>query len=397
MAMMLSRLMAVGNKTIDGGSGTDSLTISVSGISNLGDYTPTASGDYTVLTDSSSNVIKLKNIENLTVGSYAYINDTSNDTFWNATEKALYMYDGGSTSSSSITDLSGFSASANLSVVGSGLADNMNLNIDRSSDFTGNLTLLMGDGADSFYSSKFKNGDSVDMGTGDDVVYVMVGGGSTGTPAFGSFDMTKLDGGAGTDTLYFVESTTGGAELNLSIGGAVNFENLSGTQGAETIRGNSENNILYGDGGADTIYGGDGNDILVANDRYNDGADDATVNADDNLYGEAGNDSLYGTASDNILDGGTGADTLYTGDGSDTIVLRVGDGGSTLAAADTITDFTDGTDVLGMDDGLQYTDLTIAQSGSDTVISAGSEYLAILTGISISALSEADFTPVDIT
>ena len=40
--------MAVGNKTIDGGSGTDSLTISVSGISNLGDYTPTASGDYTV-------------------------------------------------------------------------------------------------------------------------------------------------------------------------------------------------------------------------------------------------------------------------------------------------------------------------------------------------------------
>jgi Ca2+-binding RTX toxin-like protein len=389
----------VGSKTIDGGAGTDSLTISVSGISSLGDYTPTVSGDYTVLTDSNSNVIQLKNIENLTVGSYAYINDTSNDTFWNATEKALYMYDGGSTSSSSITDLSGFSASANLSVVGSGLADSMNLNIDRSSDFTGNLTLSMGDGGDGFYSSKFKNGDSVDMGAGDDIVYVMVGGGS-GTPTFASLDMAKLDGGAGTDTLYFVESTTGGAELNLSIGGAVNFENLSGTQGAETIRGNSGNNILYGDGGSDIIYGGDGNDILVANDRYNNGADDATVNADDNLYGEAGNDSLYGTASDNILDGGTGADTLYSGDGSDTIVLRVGDGGSTLAAADTIVDFTDGTDVLGLDDGLQYTDLTIAQgtgsNSSDTIISAGSEYLAILTGISASSLTEADFTPVDI-
>jgi Ca2+-binding RTX toxin-like protein len=194
-----------GNKTIDGGSGTDSLTISVSGISGLGDYTPTASGDYTVLTDSSSNFIKFKNIENLTVGSYAYINDTSNDTFWNATEKALYMYDGGSTSSSSITDLSGFSASANLSVVGSGLADSMNLNIDRSSALTGNLTLSMGDGIDGFYSSKFKNGDSVDMGAGDDIVYVMVGGGS-GTPAFGSFDMAKFDGGAGTDTLYFAIS-----------------------------------------------------------------------------------------------------------------------------------------------------------------------------------------------
>ena len=52
-----------------------------------------------------------------------------------------------------------------------------------------------------------------------------------------------------------------------------------------------------------------------------------------------------------------------------------------------------------MDDGLAYTDLEIAQSGSDTVISikSSSEYLAVLTGIDVSVLSEfADFTPVDI-
>ena len=123
-------------------------------------------------------------------------------------------------------------------------------------------------------------------------------------------------------------------------------------------------------------------------------------NNDDTLYGEAGNDVLVGSYGDDTLDGGTGADTIYSGGGSDTIVLRVGDGGSTLAAADTITDFTDGSDVLGMDDGMQYTDLTIAQgtgsNSSDTIISAGSEYLMILTGIDVSALSEADFTPVDI-
>ena len=109
---------------------------------------------------------------------------------------------------------------------------------------------------------------------------------------------------------------------------------------------------------------------------------------------------MYGTASDNILDGGTGADTLYTGDGSDTIVLRAGDGGSALSDADTITDFTDGSDVFGLDDGLQYTDLTIDQgtgsNSSDTIISKGDEYLAILRGIDVSLLSEADFTPVDI-
>ena len=98
------------------------------------------------------------------------------------------------------------------------------------------------------------------------------------------------------------------------------------------------------------------------------------------------------------MDGGTGADTIYSGSGSDTIVLRANDGGSTLALADIIADFTDGSDVLGLDNGLLYSDLTIAQSGSDTVISikSSSEYLAVLTGIDISALSDTDFTPVDI-
>ena len=109
---------------------------------------------------------------------------------------------------------------------------------------------------------------------------------------------------------------------------------------------------------------------------------------------------MSGNGGNDQIDGGTGADTITTGAGTDTVILRVGDGGSTLAAADTITDFTDGTDVLGMDDGLAYSELTIAQgtgsNSSDTIISKGSEYLGILTGISASVLSEADFTPVDI-
>ncbi len=62
----------------------------------------------------------------------------------------------------------------------------------------------MGDGIDVLLSSKLKNGDSVDLGSGNDSIYVMVGGSGTGTPAFGSFNMAKLDGGAGVDTLYFV-------------------------------------------------------------------------------------------------------------------------------------------------------------------------------------------------
>ena len=57
-----------GNKTIDGGAGTDTLTINYSGISNLGDFTVSASGDYTVLTDSSGNAIQYKNIESTCSG-----------------------------------------------------------------------------------------------------------------------------------------------------------------------------------------------------------------------------------------------------------------------------------------------------------------------------------------
>ena len=51
--------------------------------------------------------------------------------------------------------------------------------------------------------------------------------------------------------------------------------------------------------------------------------------------------------------------------------------------------------MFGLDDGLQYTDLTIAQgtgsNSSDTIISKGSEYLAILRGIDVSNINYYDF------
>ena len=89
-------------------------------------------------------------------------------SLWNATEKVLYMYDGGGWSNDKVEDLSGFSASDKLSVslVVAGV-DYLNLNIDRSSDLTGNMTISMGDGNDeSWRRFSFKNGDSIDMGAG---------------------------------------------------------------------------------------------------------------------------------------------------------------------------------------------------------------------------------------
>ena len=82
--------------------------------------------------------------------------------------------------------------------------------------------------------------------------------------------------------------------------------------------------------------------------------------------------------------------------------IKAGDGGSDEASADTITDFTDGTDVLGLAGGLQYSQLTIDQGSgdyaNDTLVSitSTSEYLAVLQGISASDVTEEDFQPLQI-
>ena len=304
-----------GNKTIDGGAGTDSLTISVSGNTSLGSYAFSTSGDYLVLTDSGGNAIQYKNIETLKVGDYTYVEDTTNDNYWNSTEHSLYLYDGGGYDG--IDDLSSFSASANFTVVGSSGVDYLNLNNDRSSEHTGNLIISMGDGNDSLGAAKLKNGDSIDMGAGDDSVGIMVTG-SNGTPTYAALDITKLDGGAGTDTLSFGNiGTQGSTELTLTGGGATNFENIDGTGGADIIRGDSNANVLRGSGGADTIYGGSGNDSLSGSTSWSSSNDSASSrqqaandsgnDTDDNLYGGAGDDLLIGTIGDNILDGGTGS------------------------------------------------------------------------------------------
>ena len=71
--LLLTSSVAFGaSKIVDGGAGTDSLTINYSGISSLGDFDISTSEDSTILTDSSSNTISFRLISNLTVGEYTY-------------------------------------------------------------------------------------------------------------------------------------------------------------------------------------------------------------------------------------------------------------------------------------------------------------------------------------
>ena len=417
-----------GNKTIDGGAGTDALTISYTGITNLGDFEVSTSGDYTVLTDASDNVIQFKNIENLTVASVAYTNDVGSKTYYSTSEDAVYLYLGGNMSSGHPAFMAMYNNTDNWSITGSGLADTLSLNLPRTpgdgsspSNIGGLLTVNLGDGDDAINSGRLANGDSIDMGSGNDIVSLMFG--SSGYPqTFIDANLTKLDGSTGEDTLSFAESdNTGGATLSLTTGGATNFENLVGSNNPEIINGDANSNKLYGslgcNGDANTINGNDGNDFLLACDSTDGGTDrdwlvtpssgndlSASLNfmtkfydtGNQTLNGGTGNDVLIGAKGEDTLDGGAGRDHMTGGAGIDVFVIREGDGSSSLDDADIIYDFGSG-DKIGMD-GIEYSQLTVEQGTGDyanhVIVKKDSEFLVIIQNISISSISNTDFSAI---
>ncbi|WP_289500226.1 hypothetical protein [Gloeocapsopsis sp. IPPAS B-1203] len=199
------------------------------------------------------------------------------------------------------------------------------------------------------------------------------------------FGFRSLFGTAGNDVLL-------GSNTRDCISGLDGNDTLAGLLGDDTLLGGAGNDVLRGDlnnrspqgsvGGNDTLFGGLGNDQLGGK------------GGDDQLFGEQGNDTLYGDDGDDLLRGGAGNDTLIGddfsgGQGSDTFVLAAGEG------RDTIRDFEDGIDLIGLAGGLSFEQLTISASGANNaLIRLGSEQLALLTGVAASNLTATDFTLV---
>lgn len=231
---------------------------------------------------------------------------------------------------------------------------------------------------------------------GNDTVF---GGGSN---ASGNSDNDLIFGGSGDDLLH---GNTG----NDTIFGEDGNDTVHGGQDDDIVCGGVGEDILYGDLGNDSLCGGDGNDTIF-------GGNGGETSASDNdyicggigndlvfgnqgadwIYGETGNDTLYGGQGDDtliggdgndLLSGGLGNDTLTGGNGSDIFVLAVGKG------SDVITDFQDGIDFLLLSDDLTFQQLSIVQSGNNTLISLASnnELLATLNGISASLITQQDF------
>ena len=157
------------------------------------------------------------------------------------------MYDGGKIDLTNYSSslLTNFSPSSELPIIGSSLADTILMEYVDRLTLTGAFTFVMGDGDDLLPRARLINTDSIDLGSGNDNIELQIG--RSGTPVFDSVNYSKLDGGAGNDTLDFTNSDTNetnGKTLTLTFGGATNFENIVGAGVPETLQGDSNNNIL---------------------------------------------------------------------------------------------------------------------------------------------------------
>jgi len=210
--------------------------------------------------------------------------------------------------------------------------------------FYGDDNIAGGAGADNIYGGG--GGDTLSGNDGNDHLYGFQLSG--GTAADDGADTIRGD--AGND---YIQGNAGDDSLN----GGIGNDRVNGGNGADTIHGDDGNDTINGNKGADSIDGGNGNDSLRG------GADD------DSMTGGAGNDILLGDLGNDKLVGGTGLDILTGGGGADTFGFFNGDAaftttGSLAYFADTITDFTDGTDKIGLENvAATAADVLHAQAG----------------------------------
>ncbi|MGL5941204.1 MAG: DUF4347 domain-containing protein [Waterburya sp.] len=147
---------------------------------------------------------------------------------------------------------------------------------------------------------------------------------------------------------------------------------------------------------------GDGTDIgayEVQDTGGNNPHPNVATSGDDTLIGTPCNDTIDGLEGNDILNGEGGNDTLYGGHGNDTLS---GDNGHDVFAlqsgqgADVILDFTDGSDLFGLTNGLCFGNLSIVSNdcGDGVIIqdrSNNNTAIAFVNNINATDITEDDF------
>ncbi|WP_072060874.1 calcium-binding protein [Crocosphaera watsonii] len=181
--------------------------------------------------------------------------------------------------------------------------------------------------------------------------------------------------------LYEVDPDNAGVTLNIDDTAPALVPNFGSLDG-DTIEGVGSNELTFGGAGDDLIdtVGGTGGNRL-----YGQSGDDTFIlGSDDRALGGAGDDRFFLLGGDNTITGGQDMDQFWIANAD------------IPPAANTITDFESGEDVIGvaaLDIG--FDDLGITQQGDDTLISLGNDELAKLLGVTASDLTAADFAFAD--
>ncbi|MDO9299065.1 hypothetical protein [Bradyrhizobium sp.] len=183
-------------------------------------------------------------------------------------------------------------------------------------DLRGNEAIkLVGD-----YADEIINGS-----TGRIVGGVSMGGGNDHLQSMGSFTATggsAIDMGAGNDTMYLYTGTTVQGTILLGTGDDLVLSTADSGFAIDAGDGDDQMYISGYTGGNDILGGGVGNDVIYAglgSDQIDGGADN------DTLSGEGGDDVVDGGAGDDHIMGGSGVDTLRGGEGNDRIEAGAGD------------------------------------------------------------------------
>lgn len=316
----------VGAGSIDGGSGTDTATLTFANVTGglfadlTNVWTPGGVANFGAGADRSGSIANVESI-NLNGSNF---DDTI--TIGSVATRGMYV-DGGS--GNDFISAGG----ANDSILGNlhndtliGLAGDDTLNGREDDD-----SIDGGDGND--FLEGGSGLDIVNGGAGDD--YIVAGGGDT------------IDGGAGNDgsvidlsyssvglTIDMSAIWTGGAAVfrvgNEPEGRIINVESIGifGSSAADRLifgAGATSPQSAVLNGGNDEVDGGSGND------RFN------GEFGDDILRGMAGDDVLEGSFGNDLLDGGAGNDSIYGGldvspDEAGLDTLRGGDGNDVIGA-----------------------------------------------------------------
>ncbi len=260
---------------------------------------------------------------------------------------------------------------------------------DTITGFLGSNKLFGGTGRDILYG--MEGHDTMDGGTGNDRLF----GGSGNDGLVGGAGDDYLDGELGYDAVDYRGVTgTRGVTVDLRITKAqntkadgydtiVNVEQVWGSNLNDTITGSNADNDLYGFNGSDIINGAGGNDNIFGGFGETTGNTLSGGSGNDSILASYGADILRGDTGNDRLTGSLGTDRLTGGTGADRFIFdNLAD--STMAAADTITDFNGAEDLIMLAP-LQF---TTSQTfiGSSAFSATGGAELQVITAMGVQTL-----------